>query len=193
MIFKANMCRRIYVFPLIILICFQPYNYELRMKLQGESISYNELQYEVLVALKLVQIFVTDKDGNPVTDLCKSDFEIKDNRKSVKITDFEKHILSLPKENSMGVTRSRKPGNTYIQSPRLARKFLLFFDFAFNEMKGILRAKKAALHFIDSQVHPDDEIGIMSYDVFKGLTLHEYFTKEHNKIREAIENESNSR
>jgi len=33
-----------------------------------------ELQHEVTVTLKLIQVFVTDKKGNPVKDLTKEDF-----------------------------------------------------------------------------------------------------------------------
>ena len=153
-----------------------------------DKITQGALQHEVTVTVKLIQIYVTDKEGNPVTDLTHSDFELFDKGKSVRITEFEKHILSLPGDKPDQATRVEKPAETLVQPPRITRKFLLFFDFAFSDMQGILKAKKAALHFIDSQVHPEDEIGIMSYDVFKGSTLHEYFTIEHDKVREVIEN-----
>ncbi len=146
------------------------------------------LQQEVTVTVKLVQIYVTDKDGDPVTDLTQSDFELFDNGKPVKITEFEKHILSLPGEKSDEDIQMEKTTEVPQPPPLLTRKFLLFFDFAFNDGQGILKAKEAALHFMDSQVHPEDEIGVMSYNVFNGLTLHEYFTVEHDKAREVIEN-----
>jgi VWFA-related protein len=147
-----------------------------------------DLQQEVTVTVKLVQIYVVDKEGNPITDLSQSDFELYDNGKPVKITEFEKHILSLPSEKSGGDVQMEKKAEGAEPAPRLTRKFLLFFDFAFNDGQGILKAKKAALHFMDSQVHPEDEIGIMSYDIYRGLTLHEYFSVEHDKVREVIEN-----
>lgn len=146
-----------------------------------------DLQQEVTVTVKLVQIYVVDKEGNPITDLSQSDFELFDNGKPVKITEFEKHILSLPEERQQKEIKEDKTAGVPQPPPRLTRKFLLFFDFAFNDGQGVLKAKKAALHFMDSQVHPEDEIGIMSYDIYKGLTLHEYFTVEHNKVREVIE------
>lgn len=37
-----------------------------------------ELQHEVTVTIKLIQVYVTDKEGNSVTDLEKSDFELFD-------------------------------------------------------------------------------------------------------------------
>jgi hypothetical protein len=56
---------------------FQPraWNFDLAQ----EKIQQPTLQYEVSVTLKLVQVFVTDKQGRPVKDLNKSDFEIFDN------------------------------------------------------------------------------------------------------------------
>ncbi|MEW6455349.1 MAG: VWA domain-containing protein [Acidobacteriota bacterium] len=66
------------------------------------------------------------------------------------------------------------------------RKFFLLFDFAYNNAKGILKAKEAALHFIESQLHPSDEVGVLSYSALKSLKLHEYLTTNRKKIREII-------
>ena len=55
-----------------------------------------ELRYEVVVTLKLVQVFVVDKKGNPVLDLRKEDFLIHDNGKIQAISEFERHSLNLP-------------------------------------------------------------------------------------------------
>lgn len=144
------------------------------------------LKHEVKVILKLIQVYVTDKKGNPVMDLEKSDFLLYDNGKLKTITEFEKHILSLPGEKSE-IDKPIKPVKTPDKPPLITRKFLLFFDFAFNDAQGILKAEKAALYFIDTQLHPDDEVSVISYNTFKGLTLHEYFTKEHDKVRDVVE------
>ncbi len=140
------------------------------------------LQYEVTVTLKLIQVYVIDKKGNPVTDLKKSDFELYDNRKPVEITEFEKHILYLAEKKAQEIKSS-----VSLKTPsRMNRKFFLFFDIAFNDEQGIMRSKKAALHFIDTQLHPKDEVGVFSFSVKKGLTLHEYLTTDHKKVREVV-------
>ena len=54
------------------------------------------IQHEVAVTLKLVQVYVTDKEGSPVPDLLAADFDLSDNGKSMTITDFEKHALFTP-------------------------------------------------------------------------------------------------
>jgi len=140
-------------------------------------------QYEITVTIKLVQVYITDKKGKAVTDLVKSDFEIFDNGKPVKITEFEKYILTLPKQKTKEIKLPPAPE----VHPPMNRKFFLFFDFAFNDAQGILKAKKAALHFIDTQLHPTDEVGVISYSARKGLILHEYLTIDHKKVLDVVE------
>ena len=146
------------------------------------TVDQETLRYEVSVTLKLVQVYVTDKQGKPVTDLEKSDFEISDNGRSKEITEFERHVL-FP-----GMT----PPATLPSSPseprsKMNRKFFFFFDFAFNNIAGILESKRVALNFIDTQIRPGEEIGVISYSAKRGVTLHEYLTTDHKKIRQIIE------
>ncbi len=145
------------------------------------------LQYEVAVTLKLVQIYVTDKKGNPVVDLKKEDFLIYDNGKNQSITEFEKHILHLPP--SMAEVQPEKAQESKPTAPKelMSRKFFLFFDFAFNNAKGVLKAKRAALHFIDTKLKPSDEVAVLSYSTIKSLKLHEYLTADHAKVRQIVE------
>jgi VWFA-related protein len=140
------------------------------------------LQHDVSVTLKLLQVYVTDKQGKAVKDLGKDDFEIWDEGKTKKITEFETHDLTL------GVRRAKPeleaPG--LLPAPALNRKYFFFFDFAFNDSAGISTSKKAALDFLDTMVQAGDEIGILSFDVFRGLVLNEYLTTDYLKIREVI-------
>src|SRR4030065_1341713 len=61
-----------------------------------------QLRHEVKVTLKLVQVYVTDKKGNPVLNLTKGDFLVFDEGQKQPITEFEKHILSLPSKKEKG-------------------------------------------------------------------------------------------
>jgi VWFA-related protein len=149
------------------------------------------LHHEVSVTLKLVQVFVTDKKGKPVQDLQKSDFVVYDNGEKKEITEFEKHILTKPAAKAGPRPAEEKINQTPLPPPDkvtvMSRKFFLFFDFAFNNQKGIIKAKEAALHFVDTEISPSDEVGLLSYSMFKGLSIHEYLTMNHRKIREAVE------
>jgi VWFA-related protein len=145
-------------------------------------------QYEVSVTLKLIQVYVTNKDGKPVADLKKEDFAILDNGKPVTITEFEKHgLLPLPaKAKVEAFPESLVP--TPAPPPRdINRKFFLFFDFAFNNQKGVVKALKAASHFLNTEVIQGDEVALLSYSLFKGVAVREYLTADHGKVREAVE------
>lgn len=145
------------------------------------------IRHEVVVTLKLVQVFVVDKKGNPVLDLRKEDFLIHDNGKIQAISEFERHALKLPSPESE--TRPVSLEATPLQPPRdlMPRKFIFLFDFAYNNPRGIVKAKEAALHFIDSQLRPTDEVGVLSYSGMGGLQLWEYLTSDHPKVRDVVE------
>ena len=134
----------------------------------------NSLQYEVSVSLKLIQVYVSYKDGNPVQDLTREDFLLYDNGRPMTVTDFEIHRLALPSQ--------KDPED----SPRMSRKFYLFLDAYRNDGMGLIKARTTALHFIDTQVQSDDELGLISYSIGRGLIFHIPLTTDHEKIREAI-------
>jgi len=136
-----------------------------------------QTQQEVTVAVKLIQAYVVAKGGKPVTDLTASDFEITDNGKPVPVTHFENHIVGGD------AIAPALPAETL----SLSRKFLLFFDFAFVDPRGSRKARDAALQFIDTTVKPGDEVGVLSYSPTRGLTIHEYLTTDHEKVRRVVE------
>ena len=149
-------------------------------------------QHEVSVVLKLIQVYVTDKKGRPVDDLALGDFAATDNGQPVVLTEFERHALAdvpagegLPGEEAPAPQR---PGSSDRRTdPAATRKFFLFFDFAFNNARGLVKAKTAALHFLDTKVSPGDEIGVLTYTMLKGVRVHEYLTRDLAKIREVVE------
>jgi len=151
------------------------------------------LQHEVTVVLKLVQVYVTDNKGNPVTDLSKEDFILYDNGKLQTITDFEKYLLARAerpagpeKDVEERITETALPSSQETAS-RMNRKFILLLDMARNDAAGVGKSKKASLHFLDTQVLPTDEVGVFSYSRYYGLVIHEYLTSDHEKAKEAIE------
>jgi len=163
------------LFCCFLLAHFPQLNSAIRCKKQKQD----DLQYEVSVTLKLIQVYVTDKEGNPVLDLDKSDFILYDNGELKEITDFEKHILAK-KELKTQVELSSEI------SSRMNRKFLILLDILGNDEVGVLQSKKAAIHFIDTQLRPGDEVGILSFAPLTGLNLNTYFTTDPEKIKQAI-------
>ena len=149
-------------------------------------------QHEVSVVLKLIQVYVTDKKGRPVDDLALGDFAATDNGQPVVLTEFEKHALAdvpagegLSGEEAPAPQRTGSPDRR--TDPATTRKFFLFFDCAFNNARGLVKAKTAALHFLDTKVSPGDEIGVLTYTMLKGVRVHEYLTRDIAKIREVVE------
>lgn len=149
------------------------------------------LQYEVSVVLKLIHVYVTDKKDNPVTDLAMSDFIVTDNGQPVTVTDFEKRVLSAAPADAPGGASIPPPAKKTEPLPSAGRdtnrKFFLYFDFAYNNARGITKAKRAALHFLDTDAAPEDEVALLSYSMIKGLVVHEYLTTDHAKVRQALE------
>lgn len=175
------------VFLFVCLLLLSLYGFD--SKLQRQNKRKETLQHEVTVTLKLIQVYVTNKDGNPAMDLGIEDFEIYDNKKRMQLTEFEKYTLTLPSDEKKPDEPKVEPKPKEKTQPpeKMTRKFFLFFDFAFNNKPGIEKSKEAALHFIDTQLQQSDEVGIFSYSLLKRLTLHEYLTTEHKKIREVVE------
>jgi VWFA-related protein len=128
---------------------------------------------------------VTDKKGNPAEDLKIEDFIMLDNGEKKPNIEFEKHTLALsPSEPEIPEPIQE---NGLPEYPDLMnRKFFLLFDFAYNNAKGIKKAKNAALHFLDTQVQTSDEIGVLSYSAIRSLTLHEYLTQDHHEVRKVV-------
>ncbi len=186
------MKNKIFFLILFLALAIQPNLHELKPESTQTQKSQKAFQYEVTVVLKLVQVFVTDKEGNPIIDLTKDDFILYDNGKLQKITDFEKHFLSWPKKPvppekkvEEVIEETQLPPSQEIQT-RMNRKFILLLDIDRNSVRGVTKSKNAALHFIDSQVQPDDEVGVFSYSHMTGLVVHEYLTIDHEKVRGAI-------
>jgi VWFA-related protein len=143
------------------------------------------IRHSVSVTLKLVQVYVTDAKGVPMTDLGRDDFVLSDNGKPQTITDFERHILEAPAAAPSGIappapTPDREP------APLLNRKFIFLIDYIRNGLEGVMKAKSAALEFLDTKVRPDDEVALFTLSGLGGLTLHQYLTTDHAKVRTTL-------
>ena len=137
--------------------------------------------HDVSVTLKLIQVYVIDKKGNPAPGLTAADFEITDDGKPVSITDLEYHTVAFP-----GAVNDSPAQAAPATGAKLNRKFFLWFDFGFNDPSGIKRAKAAGLHFMDTQVRPEDQIALVSSSILTGISVHEYLTGDHARVRQAL-------
>ncbi|MEN6312263.1 MAG: VWA domain-containing protein, partial [Acidobacteriota bacterium] len=144
------------------------------------------LQYEITVTLKLIQVFVADAKGDPASDLGKDDFILYDNGKLQKITDFEKHFIQTLETAAEQAVAEAQPQAAAAVAPLMKRKYILLFDNDSNDLEGVAKSRKAALEFLDNSIQPGDEVAFFSCSPTSGLTVHEYFTSDHRRIREAV-------
>jgi len=180
------MTRILSFFAILALICLQAGINPPSIHAQQEQKTQQELQHEVSVVLKLIQVHVTDKKGNPITDLEPSDFVIYDNRKNQSITEFEIHLqptISTTTEEALEETDVAPARDV---AGQLNRKLFFVFDLARSTVQGLSKSKDTALHFLDTQALPTDEIGIVTFSQLNGLVIHEYLSGEHERVKKTI-------
>jgi VWFA-related protein len=154
----------------------------------GTSLSAQEIKHDVSVTLKLIQVYVTDSRDKPVTDLNLDEFVITDNKEPYRITEFERYVLDPgQKEKKSFLSEKERAALSKFDSRTMNRKFFLFFDLVNNSTQGFRKAQEAAFHFIDTQLQPSDEVGVLSFSMIKGLTLHEYLSSNHEAIHSAVQ------
>lgn len=164
--------------------------FHLHSSLQAQDIekSKEKLKHDIKVIVRLLEVYVTDKNGDLITDLTPSEFFINCDGKPKPISYFEKRKMYYELSQDIKTDRKiEKTEESFFIKPSQGRKIFLFFDFAHNTPRGILRAKEAALHFIDKQISQEDLIGVLSYSLSKKLRVHEFLTKEHKRVRNTIE------
>ncbi len=140
-------------------------------------------QHDAAAIIKLVTVRILDQEGRPVTDLQKEDFILYDNGKKKVITEFEVHTLS---EEGMKVRPSGEATDLAKSVKEMNRRLLIFLDIQGSDINGMANAKEAALHFMDTQLRPGDEVGILGFSPTRGFLIQEYLTTDHKKIRRAI-------
>lgn len=167
-----------------ILLCFGAAHLDL-MAYQDQE-DRQELEHEVTVVLKLIQVYVLDNDDKPVFDLDKSDFELYEDGQLKPITDFERHILTLQREGLEKQKVQPRTEPTFGIYSRMNRKFFLLLDYDNNDGGGISKSKSAAIHFIESKLQPADEVGVISYSLETGMVFHQYLCADHASVCQAI-------
>ncbi len=161
------------------------------LQVPGRGQSQSAIQHNVTVTLKLVQVYVTDKQGKPVSDLKREEFWVSDNGETKILTEFEKHALALPAAPAQGAEEVRPvPTPADVPSsaaPLLNRKFFFLFDFVFTRGKGFRIARDAALRFLETGLVPTDEAALLTFAGGRSLDVRKFPTRDHGAVRSAIE------
>ena len=130
-------------------------------KVRGQSSSGFTLKVPVEVVV--VNAIVTDRDGNPITDLTVDDFEVLENRKKQTIQSFSQEIYqgsqsSLSWGSAIGAEEPAPEEAP--QKPRLLS--LVIDDLNYPPMGTLSRTIKAIRGFVDRGLRAENYISIMT-------------------------------
>jgi VWFA-related protein len=134
--------------------------------------------FGVDVRVVAVPVFVTDKDGRAVSGLTQADFEVEDRGRGVAVAGFLAVDAGAPEASPVGST-----------SPRLVaaarRQFLLLFDQSFSSAPGLLKARKAALEFLENGPLPGDLVAAARFSK-AGVEVLVGFTPDRTQVARAV-------
>ncbi len=150
------------------------------------------LRHDAAAIVKLISVRVLGPDGLPLTGLRKEDFSLYEDGQRKTITEFEVHALT-----GAGMTvRPAPPGAAEAalrESGANVRKIFIFLDQQASDEAGRVKARTAALRFLDSQVRPGDQVAVIGFYHISGFFIREYLTSDMDRIRRAINKPAETR
>ena len=143
------------------------------------------LRHDAAAIVKLIAVRVLGPDGRPIAGLRKEDFTLTEDGRPKTITEFEAHAITpagmtvTPALPPSGEEAARAGGTTN-------RKFFFFLDQQASDREGKDKAQAAALHFLETQVRPGDEVAVLGWYAMSGFYIREYLTADLDKARKAL-------
>lgn len=156
---------------------------------QQDGKQQRPLRHDAAAIVKLVPVRVLGPDGRPVLDLRKEDFSLYEDGQLKTITEFEVHAMTdagmmvMPEPPRAAESAIRRGG-------AIVRKIFFFLDQQASDKAGKVKAKNAALRFLDTQVRPGDEVAVIGFYSMSGFYIREYLTSDMERIRRAINKSS---
>ena len=142
----------------------------------------------VKITTKLVQVdaVVTDKNGNPVTDLAADDFEVWQDGKPQKITNFSFINTEIPK--TISTTTAKKVDKQITFPPRRTNPagtgriitFIVDDGNCAASLTGMAATREALEKFITEQMQPADLVAI--YRTRGGTSLLQQYTSDKSQL-----------
>ena len=135
-------------------------------------------QFRATVDVVQLQVAVADSRGDHIPNLSSDDFVLR--------VDGRLRDLTAVYEVDLRQIRGDEFEDEQYIPPAGWRQFLLFFDFSFSTKRGILRARDAAIDFVEKRTHPKDLISVATYTTVGGLKLISPFTADRAQVSSAI-------
>lgn len=149
---------------LVTLFFFSPLAAQTTSHKENQKEEEKNITHNVSVSLMLVPVFAVDRDGNPVPDLKKEDFEILANGTPMDIAQFIRFDFDYQKEVLEEVIVKGKK----IKAPAPARAKFIIIDSVFNQFFAYKRAKTIAIDIIRNG-SPDDTFVVLENRAGGGL------------------------
>lgn len=146
--------------------------------------------------LVVVNVFVRDKSGKPITGLKKTDFALTENGKPQEVAVFESQNLQSEKLTPIAPALATRPtARPTLATPdtpipagasrfRDKRLMVLFFDLSSMDPAEQIRSQKAAMKFITEQMTASDLVAIMSFGI--KLKVEQEFTNDRELLTNVI-------
>jgi len=139
----------------------------------------------------IVDVTVLGRDGAPVENLTKDDFELYEDGKPQHLQGCDLQRLDtkvLPQLNSPPRSLTRRdspPPATTANTPRDHRLMILFFDFSSMQPTEQIRATDAAVRFLATQMTSSDLVSIMVFG--SSLQTVQNFTADRDLLTSTIQ------
>ncbi len=152
-----------------------------------------EVRFTASANLVVVNVGVKDRAGRPIENLKSVDFEVLEDGKPQKISVFEYQRLeeaaAAPAAPATAPAVAAAKGRISASAPgqvryRDRRLLVLYFDFSAMDQPEQIRARDAALKFLDEQMTPADLVALMAFT--NRLQVIEDFTADRERLREVI-------
>lgn len=112
-----------------------------------------------------VDVYPTNAGGEPITDLSADDFEVLEDNKPQKVTQFERVAMSTTtaREERRDPV-SADDGRRQAADPR-RRVFVIFLDTWHTDFAGAVRIRKPLVNMLERLIGPDDLFAVMTPDM----------------------------
>jgi len=141
------------------------------------------------VSVVNVDVYVTDKDGRPVTGLRKDDFELREDGKRVEITNFEALTGAshpAPAEPDVPVSAA-EPAPAAAPPPASDPLHLVVYVDNVNiQPAHRTRALQQIRSYLDGEVAPGDRVMVVTYDR-SGVHVRQPFTDDRSALARALD------
>jgi VWFA-related protein len=133
-----------------------------------------------------VDVIVTDRSGNPVSDLTREDFEVSEDGRAQVVETFKLLALDGGRTGTAGdpPRTIRNDADLEVEAARDdVRLFAFFLDDYHVRRETGLRAREDLARFVETELGPSDLVGIM-YPLQVAASVE--FTRDHARVTSAL-------